>query len=197
MNELLSEVIDAHGGLTRWNGFSRVDAKIVSGGGFFALKGLQQDQRSPPDDGLAARRAVSSVLPYGAPDQRTVVHSGSNRMVKLDGKVVAERELPEDSFAGHRMSAAASLFQWRGPVELSHDALHERSWGGRNRGLARGSRDMARAARLLPGIDRNAQLDSGLLLRRRPAAAPSRLQCKSRVAADLELCDRKWDYASD
>jgi hypothetical protein len=39
MNELLGRILDAHGGMDRWNEYEKVDATIVSGGGFFALKG--------------------------------------------------------------------------------------------------------------------------------------------------------------
>jgi hypothetical protein len=34
-NELLAGVLDAHGGLDRWNRYEKVEAQIVSGGGFF------------------------------------------------------------------------------------------------------------------------------------------------------------------
>jgi hypothetical protein len=43
MNELLAKIIDAHGGMDRWKAYKKVDATIVSGGGFFALKGMIQD----------------------------------------------------------------------------------------------------------------------------------------------------------
>jgi hypothetical protein len=43
MNELLTKVLDAHGGLERWRSYNKVEAAIVSGGGFFALKGVLQD----------------------------------------------------------------------------------------------------------------------------------------------------------
>jgi hypothetical protein len=33
MNELLARIIDAHGGMERWNGHEKVNATIVSGGG--------------------------------------------------------------------------------------------------------------------------------------------------------------------
>jgi hypothetical protein len=42
-SQLLAEVIGAYGGLERWNALKRVEATIVSGGGFFALKGLIPD----------------------------------------------------------------------------------------------------------------------------------------------------------
>jgi len=40
MNQLLANVLDAHGGLNRWNNYQKVEAAIVTGGGFFALKGM-------------------------------------------------------------------------------------------------------------------------------------------------------------
>jgi len=43
MNELHANILDAHGGLDRWNEYQRVEATIVSGGGLFPLKGVLQD----------------------------------------------------------------------------------------------------------------------------------------------------------
>ena len=43
MNQLLARILDAHGGMERWRGYKKVEATIVSGGGFFALKGVLQD----------------------------------------------------------------------------------------------------------------------------------------------------------
>jgi hypothetical protein len=43
MNRLLAEIIERHGKLTRWHARQRVDASIVSGGGFWAMKGLVQE----------------------------------------------------------------------------------------------------------------------------------------------------------
>ena len=42
MNEFLVK-IDAHGGTDRRHWNEKVEATIVSGGGFFALKGVPQD----------------------------------------------------------------------------------------------------------------------------------------------------------
>lgn len=50
MNELLTKILEAHGGLDRWNKLERVDATIVSGGGFFALKGVPQDAKERRHD---------------------------------------------------------------------------------------------------------------------------------------------------
>lgn len=39
MTDLLAEVLEAHGGVARWNAFSRVEATIVTGGKLWDLKG--------------------------------------------------------------------------------------------------------------------------------------------------------------
>ncbi len=103
MDELLARVIDVHGGMKRWNGYEKVEATIVSGGGFFPLKGVPQDS-SPRRMSVWLHEERSSVSPYGAPDQRTVFTPERIAIEKLDGTLVAERRAPKDSFAGHQMS---------------------------------------------------------------------------------------------
>jgi hypothetical protein len=103
MNELLSEIVDAHGGMTRWKSYEKVEATIVTGGGFFALKGLVQDAE-PRRMSVWLHEQRSSVLPYGAPDQRTMFTPERITIEKLDGTIVAERLAPGDSFAGHQMN---------------------------------------------------------------------------------------------
>src|SRR5215467_5187845 len=89
-NGLLTQVIDAHGGMTRWNEREKVEATIVTGGGFFPLKGVMQDS-APRRMAVWLREERSSVLPYGAPDQRTMFTPERITIEKLDGTVVAER----------------------------------------------------------------------------------------------------------
>jgi len=43
VNQLLARILEAHGGVSRWRGYEKVEATIVSGGGLFALKGIIQD----------------------------------------------------------------------------------------------------------------------------------------------------------
>jgi hypothetical protein len=102
MNELLTKVLDAHGGLERWRSYNKVEATIVSGGGFFALKGILQDA-NPRRMTVWLHAERSSVTPYGAADQRTMFTPDRIAIEKLDGTVVAERFAPTDSFAGHQM----------------------------------------------------------------------------------------------
>ena len=102
-NGLLTAVIDAHGGMARWREREKVEATIVSGGGFFPLKGVIQDSE-PRRMAVWLHEQRSSVLPYGAPDQRTMFTPDRIAIEKLDGALVAERRDPKDSFAGHQMS---------------------------------------------------------------------------------------------
>jgi len=103
MNDLLSKVLHAHGGTPRWNEWQKIQASIISGGGFFALKGQIQDA-NPRQMTVWLHEERSSVTPYGAPDQRTMFTPDRIAIEKLDGTVVAERLQPRDSFAGHQMS---------------------------------------------------------------------------------------------
>ena len=103
MNELLARIIDAHGGRDCWNRYERVEATIVSGGGLFRLKGIPQDSSSRRMS-VWLHEERSSVFPYGAPDQRTLFTPEQTAIEKLDGTIVAQRQVPRDSFAGHQMS---------------------------------------------------------------------------------------------
>lgn len=103
MNELLEEILEAHGGLGRWNEFETIEATIVTGGGFFPLKGVLQDS-SPRRMTVWLHEARSSLFPYGAPDQRAMCTPERVVIEKLDGRLVVERHAPKDSFAGHQMS---------------------------------------------------------------------------------------------
>ncbi len=103
MNELLAEILEAHGGLEQWKQYKKVEATIVSGGGLFPLKGVPQDS-SPRRMTVWLHEERSSVFPYGAPDQRTMFTPERVAIGKLDGTLVAARRAPRDSFAGHQMT---------------------------------------------------------------------------------------------
>ncbi|NJM91521.1 MAG: hypothetical protein HC861_01570 [Rhodospirillaceae bacterium] len=105
MNALLGKVLDAHGGLDRWQRYTQVTASIVSGGGLFALKGLPQDPE-PRRMTVWLHEQRASVYPFGAPDQRTMFAPDRIAIEKVDGALVAERYAPRDSFAGHQMNTA-------------------------------------------------------------------------------------------
>ena len=61
MNELLVRILNAHGGMDRWNGYQKVGATIVTGG-CFALKGVLQDA-NPRRMTVWLHEERSSVMP--------------------------------------------------------------------------------------------------------------------------------------
>jgi hypothetical protein len=86
----------------RMRRYSKVEAIIVTGGGFFPLKSVLQNS-NPRRMNMWLHEERSSVTPYGAPDQRTMFTPERIAIEKLDGTVVAQRYAPRDSFAGHQM----------------------------------------------------------------------------------------------
>ena len=105
MNELLSNVLGAHGGLERWKKLDRVSATIVSGGGLLPMKGLEIDPK--PLFGTATTRTESTVIePFGQPDWRMVFTPDRVAIETTAGVLVNERLEPRAAFAGHTMNAA-------------------------------------------------------------------------------------------
>jgi len=105
MTDLLDRVIDAHGGMERWKRFEKVEATIISGGGLFHLKGMAQDPM-PRRMSVWLHEERSSVMPFGAPDQRSMFTPDRIAIEKIDGTVIAERRAPAASFAGHRLETS-------------------------------------------------------------------------------------------
>ncbi len=103
MNDLLVAVLEAHGGLARWNQFSTVRAQIVTGGGLWALKGLTQDP-APRQETVSLREEFASVAPFGQANWRTNFRPERVAIETLDGEVVRERDNPRASFYGHTMN---------------------------------------------------------------------------------------------
>jgi hypothetical protein len=71
MNELLARILDAHGGMERWRVYEKVEATIISAGGFFALKGVLQDSNARHMTAWLHEER-SSVLPYGLTEPLTL-----------------------------------------------------------------------------------------------------------------------------
>src|SRR5712692_7220348 len=99
MSDLLDDVIAAHGGLTRWKAFTTVRATIVTGGAFWGMKGLVQDP-NPREMTVWLHEERASVMPFGAPNQRTAFTPERIAIETTDGHVVAERLHPRESFKG-------------------------------------------------------------------------------------------------
>jgi hypothetical protein len=103
MNELLASIVEAHGGLDRWRRFNRVEATIVTGGAFWGMKNLTQDQ-DPRRMTVSLHEERASVAPFGDPDWHTEFTPDRIAILRGDGTVVAERHDPRTSFAGHEMT---------------------------------------------------------------------------------------------
>lgn len=98
--ELLDRVVSAHGGLDRWNALSTVRASIVTGGSLWGMKGLTQDSAAR-EMTVWLHEQRASVMPFGAPNQRTAYTPNRIAIENTDGDVVAERWNPRESFSGH------------------------------------------------------------------------------------------------
>lgn len=102
--ELLQKVLEAHGGLDRWNSFETVQATIVTGGQLFGMKGTPQDS-TPRRMIVATRREWASVMPYGADDQRTDFTPNRVAIEKINGAVIKERLRPSEHAEGKAVDA--------------------------------------------------------------------------------------------
>lgn len=100
INPLLEEILEAHGGVERWRGFTRLSSTIVSRGRLWALKGIDM----PPVPRVATtefRRQWMSVTPFGDPDW-TMTWAPDHVAIKSSaGDVIAQRKSPKDAFHGH------------------------------------------------------------------------------------------------
>jgi len=99
-HQLLDQVLIAHGGLERWSHFSKVRATLVTGGSLWGMKGLTQDN-TPRQMTVWLHEQRASVMPFGGPDQRTAYTPDRIAIETTEGKVIAERPAPRESFRGH------------------------------------------------------------------------------------------------
>ena len=100
---LLGEVLEAHGGLERWNSFEKASAKFVSTGGLIPLKGGQAN--STPREGIVNIHGQKTIVdPFVRPDWRMVFTPDRVAIETKDGALVQERLNPRAAFEGHTLS---------------------------------------------------------------------------------------------
>lgn len=109
---LLGDALDAHGGLTRWNGLRNVEASLVSGGLLYDLKGQPSD-RAARQIRVTLREVYTALRPFGARDQSMVYTCARTVIEKTDGTVVADVATDDvrRSFAGHTLTTAWNPLQ--------------------------------------------------------------------------------------
>jgi hypothetical protein len=100
MNDLLAVALDAHGGLARWNTFSRLRAELSIDGAIWHVKkqpGLLKNKVVEID--THAERL--SITPFGTPKHRSVFVPDRLTVETLDGEVCEMRNDPDTAFEGH------------------------------------------------------------------------------------------------
>jgi hypothetical protein len=110
MSDLLETVIEAHGGLERWNQLDAVSVRGANGGALWALKG----QPGVLDDVFvraSLHQERESHHPFGAPDRRSAFTPERVAMETTSGEVVEALDQPRTSFAGHRLETPWTTLQ--------------------------------------------------------------------------------------
>ena len=87
---LLTEVLDAHGGLDRWRRFSAMKASVVSGGFLWAMKGFPLDD-TPRLITADFGRQWTRVEPFGQADWHMLYEPARVVIETQAGEVVAHQ----------------------------------------------------------------------------------------------------------
>jgi hypothetical protein len=115
MADLLEIVLEAHGGLERWNQLDAVSVHAVNGGALWGLKG----QAGMVED-VFVRASLheerESHHPFGAADRRSAFTPERVAIETSAGKVVDALDQPRASFAGHTLETP-----WT-PLQLAYFA---------------------------------------------------------------------------
>jgi hypothetical protein len=99
LGELLSSVLNEHGGLDNWSKVARLTVKLELGGPFWAARGWPEVDRGQTVT-LDARHEHIAFAPFPAPDWSSVFDVDPERVViwTTDGEVVEEGIEPRGSF---------------------------------------------------------------------------------------------------
>jgi hypothetical protein len=100
MNDLLDQVIEAHGGLKNSRGVRSIDVLFNFSGGLLDLKGFPGRRRPVASVDTSEPRTVLQRLD-GDPDDRWIFTPDRVWIERRDGEVVQERSSPRDAFKGH------------------------------------------------------------------------------------------------
>jgi hypothetical protein len=105
MHPLLSEALDAHGGLAKWRSCDGLSSTIVSGGALWGMKGVHMDA-TPRVAKTKFRSQRTTIAPFGEPGWR--MEFVPERVAILNGQdeLVAGRDRPREAFAGHLADTA-------------------------------------------------------------------------------------------
>jgi hypothetical protein len=110
MSDLLETVIEAHGGLERWNEFDSVSARLIQGGVLWPFKG----QPGVLDDVVVTASLHDervSHRPFGAADRHSAFTPERVAIETDDGTVVEALDQPRASFADHTLETPWNTLQ--------------------------------------------------------------------------------------
>lgn len=98
---LVTEVVDAHGGLVRWRTFSTVASRVVTGGSLWSTKGFPMDDTARTITSHF-RRQWTRVEPFGAPGWHMDYEPGRVVIETAEGEAIGVQDGPRETFAGHQ-----------------------------------------------------------------------------------------------
>jgi hypothetical protein len=110
MSDLLETVLEAHGGVERWNQLNEVSARLIQGGVLWAVKG----QAGVLDDVVVAASLHEervSHRPFGAADRHSAFTPERVAIETDGGDVLEALDQPRASFAGHTVESPWSTLQ--------------------------------------------------------------------------------------
>jgi hypothetical protein len=110
MNDLLTSVIEAHGGLERWSRLNNVSARLIQGGALWPLKG----QEGVLDDvhvTASLHEERVSHHPFGAADRHSAFTPERVAIETDKGAVVEAMDQPRASFADHTLETPWTTLQ--------------------------------------------------------------------------------------
>ena len=102
MATLVETVLDAHGGLARWNAFTRLSARLAQDGALWFLKG-KADVLSDTVVTVSLKDEHASHHPFGDPSRKSSFAPDRVALLSTDGQVIEELSQPRASFAGHTL----------------------------------------------------------------------------------------------
>jgi hypothetical protein len=113
MVELLTSVLDAHGGLDRWARVNTITARLSIGGPFWARKGWPEIFGDETTLEFDAHRQHIVVTPFNGVEQYSVFDVNPERIVVYtsDGIAVDRRDDPRASFAGYEVTTPWDALQ--------------------------------------------------------------------------------------
>ncbi|REE58072.1 hypothetical protein BX257_0473 [Streptomyces sp. 3212.3] len=107
MNDVLSHVLDAHGGLERWSQIDRLQADVILRGPFWAVRGFSE---KPSRERLTVetRREVIRLSPWKRPERDILVRAEDDAVevrVAADDTVLESRSGIRSTYAGYELNS--------------------------------------------------------------------------------------------